>query len=306
MGKNRSTQKLCACVLLMLSSLSLLQQRTMAQQSQPNPAASFFPLQIGNTWVMWGTAGPGADYYKTYVVSDTVRRQNRLYYVVNLSGPRYFREDSVGGFYEYRDSCEVLLMDFSKSSPDTMTRTACFQGYTIRLYRKAVVTFTGEPGDQLEFVFDYSLPVVDEEQWLTLEEGVGPVAYRPQFDIYEYVRAVKINGRVFGDTTLITSVNDKDFSQMNSYHLHQNYPNPFNTSTVISFDLNRPEPVTCEIYTLAGRKVRSIFQNIPASGRHLLTWDGRDDAGRDLPSGIYFYRLITDEFLQHKKVVLVR
>lgn len=93
---------------------------------------------------------------------------------------------------------------------------------------------------------------------------------------------------------------------MTSYHLPQSYPNPFNTSTVISFDLNRPEPVTCEIYTLAGRKVRSIFQNVPASGRHLLKWDGRDDAGRDLPSGIYFYRLITDEFLQHKKMVLVR
>jgi flagellar hook assembly protein FlgD len=93
---------------------------------------------------------------------------------------------------------------------------------------------------------------------------------------------------------------------MDSYHLHHNDYSPFRSSTAISFDLKYPEAVTFEIYTLSGRKVRSIFKNILASGRHMIKWDGRDESGRELPSGIYFYRLITDEFLQHKKMILVQ
>lgn len=105
---------------------------------------------------------------------------------------------------------------------------------------------------------------------------------------------------------MITGIGNREFENKTAFNLSQNYSSPFDTSTIISFDLTQPELITCEIYMLNGRKVRSIFQHIPASGRHFLKWDGRDDAGRDLPSGIYFYRLITEEFLQHKKMVLVR
>jgi subtilisin family serine protease len=91
-----------------------------------------------------------------------------------------------------------------------------------------------------------------------------------------------------------------------AFTLAQNYPNPFNPSTVIEFELTLPVRVRMTVYNVAGRRVRIAFEGVLEPGRHRTSWDGTDDAGRELPSGVYLYRHETDRGTQTRKMLLVR
>ena len=88
--------------------------------------------------------------------------------------------------------------------------------------------------------------------------------------------------------------------------LQQNAPNPFNSETVISWFLLRPGPARMEVFTLTGQRVAVLHQGQKKAGVHRVHWDGRDDDGRSLASGVYLYRLITNESLQTRKLTLLR
>lgn len=91
-----------------------------------------------------------------------------------------------------------------------------------------------------------------------------------------------------------------------SYRLGQNYPNPFNLATSIEFSLPRSEEVTIDIHNTLGSRVK-IFElgRIPA-GTRTITWDGLDDRGLEVPSGIYFYQIRAGEFTDAKKMMLIK
>jgi hypothetical protein len=91
-----------------------------------------------------------------------------------------------------------------------------------------------------------------------------------------------------------------------SYALEQNYPNPFNPVTTITFTLPRQEKVELEVYNLLGKKVRVLLQEQMIAGSHLVQWDGRNDAGESLGSGIYFYRLKAGDFVQTRRMLLLK
>ena len=73
-----------------------------------------------------------------------------------------------------------------------------------------------------------------------------------------------------------------------------NYPNPFNPSTTIKFDLRKAGYVNLEIYNIKGQKVRTLIDQQQEAGYHSKVWNGIDDSGNPIGSGIYFYRLIVD------------
>ena len=91
-----------------------------------------------------------------------------------------------------------------------------------------------------------------------------------------------------------------------SPQLHQNSPNPFNSQTVLSYILPKPGPVRVEIRALTGQRVAVLSQGHHKAGYHRLSWNGRDDAGRLLASGVYLYRLVTTEGVLTRKLVLLR
>ena len=88
--------------------------------------------------------------------------------------------------------------------------------------------------------------------------------------------------------------------------LEQNYPNPFNPSTTIKFDLSVASEVTLNIYNMKGQLVRRLLQEKLSAGSHTFTWDAKDDQSRQLPSGLYVSRLQAGDFVQHRKMVLIR
>ncbi len=91
------------------------------------------------------------------------------------------------------------------------------------------------------------------------------------------------------------------------YALLQNRPNPFNPSTEILFSLPNSARVALSIFDLGGRRILTLVEDREfAAGRHAVTWSGRDETGAQVASGVYFYRLVTEEFTQTRKMVLVK
>jgi hypothetical protein len=88
--------------------------------------------------------------------------------------------------------------------------------------------------------------------------------------------------------------------------LEQNYPNPFNPSTTIPFALSAPALVRLEIYNALGQKVRTLMRGPLGAGFHTLVWNGRDEAGRQVAAGVYFYLLEAGDFRQTRKMTLVK
>lgn len=85
-----------------------------------------------------------------------------------------------------------------------------------------------------------------------------------------------------------------------------NYPNPFNAGTAIRIQLAQAGPAILDVYDIQGRLVRRLWQGRLAGGEHQLGWDGRDDAGRAVATGVYLSRLETLEQIQTRKMLLLR
>ncbi len=88
--------------------------------------------------------------------------------------------------------------------------------------------------------------------------------------------------------------------------LVQNYPNPFNPATTIAFSLAKNSQVVLAIYDVRGALVRTLIDESRVAGGQRVVWDGKDDSGTDVASGVYFYRLSAGHFQATKKMVLLR
>ena len=89
--------------------------------------------------------------------------------------------------------------------------------------------------------------------------------------------------------------------------LEQNYPNPFNSGTVIDFALSERRDVELLVFNLAGQQVATLVEGVREAGMYAIHWDGRDDDGRQLASGVYLYRLrVGKQQVETRKLVLIR
>jgi len=90
------------------------------------------------------------------------------------------------------------------------------------------------------------------------------------------------------------------------YILFQNYPNPFNPSTTVKFQVPKTSDVTIKIYDMLGQEIRTLFSEQVMRGNYTVEWDGLNEAGQQMSSGTYVYRMIAGEFMQSKKMVYVK
>lgn len=91
-----------------------------------------------------------------------------------------------------------------------------------------------------------------------------------------------------------------------TFNLDQNYPNPFNANTNISFSLNAPSRVELVVYNILGEKVRTLLSEDRPAGTHEVAFDGRDDKGKPLSSGTYFYKLTAGDKVVTKQMALIK
>ncbi|SVD43743.1 uncharacterized protein METZ01_LOCUS396597, partial [marine metagenome] len=103
-----------------------------------------------------------------------------------------------------------------------------------------------------------------------------------------------------------TAITEVAAETPDGFELGEAYPNPFNPETTIRFDLPSSADVDLSLYNLAGQQVATLASGLREAGSYNLVWDGRDDAGRDLASGMYFYRLIAGDRVETRKLMLLR
>ena len=154
------------------------------------------------------------------------------------------------------------------------------------------------PGETKDLILRYSSKDLGEARFfgkliVNGEDSTGPL--------------VAQEFRLILDVTSPTPV--KDGSQPSlpfDFQLRQNYPNPFNQKTTISYSLTNSGQVTLKIFNLRGELVKTLVHQFQPAGVHGVTWDGTNDRGEAVASGIYFYQLLTRDFRQARKLTLLK
>lgn len=90
------------------------------------------------------------------------------------------------------------------------------------------------------------------------------------------------------------------------FELRQNYPNPFNPTTSIRFGIPEASQVKLKIYNIRGQEIRSLVNNMLSARYYDVLWDGKDDLGNQVSSGVYIYRLETGKFIKSKRMMLIK
>jgi flagellar hook assembly protein FlgD len=118
------------------------------------------------------------------------------------------------------------------------------------------------------------------------------------FGLYESTRSNIVNVQ-------ITEVEDPIVPAIVT-ELTGNYPNPFNPSTSISYTVKTPSQVNITIYNLKGEKVRTLVNESKANGFYKTIWNGKDDSGKAVSSGVYLYRMQADNYVSTKRMMLMK
>jgi hypothetical protein len=121
---------------------------------------------------------------------------------------------------------------------------------------------------------------------------------------------LNVNESVFGESPLSVAVLNKTSSQkvgkVENFYLNQNYPNPFNAITMICFQLAEDSKIDLTIYNMAGEVIRHVETGNREAGSYTFSWDGMNESGQRVASGIYFCRLKADHFSDIKKMILIK
>jgi flagellar hook assembly protein FlgD len=90
------------------------------------------------------------------------------------------------------------------------------------------------------------------------------------------------------------------------FELAQNYPNPFNPVTTIEYSIPTRSEVTIEVFNVLGQKVRTLVNETKSAGTYRVEWNGVDDAGGPVSTGVYLYRFSAGDIVQTKKMRLIK
>jgi hypothetical protein len=136
---------------------------------------------------------------------------------------------------------------------------------------------------------------------ITIDKQKGEYAVCAVLSIEEYEKDCDETKGGGAQTT-----ESKPVSAIYRYELMQNAPNPSQQSTMINYQLAKPEQVSLKVYNTLGQVVKTLVNESQNPGPHSVKWDNRDETGREVTAGIYFYRLASGEFSSTKKMVVLK
>jgi C1A family cysteine protease len=189
------------------------------------------------------------------------------------------------------DTIEVQWIATDDTGVDSVSILYCTDGGT-----QYTLIASGEPNDS---TYDWIIPQVASDSCL-----VKVIAYDPGM----------LTGEGTSDSLFsieeVTGIGDIDDPGETTPRyvtaLEQNYPNPFNGTTTIAYTLAEPSHVDIRIYDPAGRLVRIVESGAREQGRHTAIWNGKDNAGHGVASGVYFCRLKAGKVMQTRKIIYLR
>jgi len=153
-----------------------------------------------------------------------------------------------------------------------------------------------DTGDHLEINLEFTF----NNSWVL--DNCELVAFIQNLNNKEILQGTK---KMLGDLTPL-GVGDDAAELPLITELKGNYPNPFNPTTSINFSLGQMTDVSLEIYNVIGQKVRTLVNGQLEAGQHNVVWDGRDDHGKGVSSGVYFYRLTGGAYTATRKMLMIK
>ncbi|HSL90346.1 MAG TPA: T9SS type A sorting domain-containing protein [Ignavibacteriaceae bacterium] len=288
----------------------------------PSDILEYYPLTIGNKWIYNSTTIEYNPYpsgtftiVKREVLGDSIAPNGKKYFVIEDQTNWNFlvleRIDSAEAkVYRYADfpgfpDDEFIVDDLWAEVGDTLEsyRMGYWgDGYTTVL---GVDTFNQWGMIKPKKIFEQYIlhpPIY------SLTQGIGLDSIYFYFDFGETYITLKgcvLNGVVFGDTSIVVSVDDDKDVTPNEFILHQNYPNPFNPSTKISWQSPVGSWQTIKVFDVLGREVATLVDEYKEAGYHEVEFNPASGIGYPV-SGVYFYRLKAGSFMETKKMILTK
>lgn len=264
----------------------------------------YFPLQIGNVWYGGGSDAGCLAITDTIVAVDTTTGYSGLMYTGYIHP------------FGYPDSISISYYEWN--------------GYIYRYEQGIWCKKDLQVGDWWYELADSTIHTVVAEESLSVPAGnfqSMKVYWEPnihndgEFDWFvDCVGLIKTMYWESSDTstTVLDSavVNGVHYPAVNSineeivisnyFRLEQNYPNPFNPKTTISFSIPNDSKVALFIYNIKGQKIKTLTYENLRIGHHKFIWNGKDENDEPVSSGIYFYKMETDNFSEIKKCILLK
>lgn len=244
--------------------------------------------------------------YTVRVIGDTLMPDGNTYFVSRLidyhfqyTGLNYRRIDSLGNvfYWEYWNNLPVQYFKFSNVVGDTLTTNT--NNCKFRLDDKYNSPFTGG-------LFELNFFLYPDLAFIQHNYGLGIGLLSTTGDLY-YSGCVGayINGEiVWGDTTL-TDIEVDINSEINDYKLYQNFPNPFNPSTVISYQLPIAGKVILKVFDVLAKEIATLVNEEKPVGRYEVEFHPAS-LSQQLASGVYYYQLRVGDYIETKKMILLK
>ena len=253
----------------------------------------FYPLHIGDYWVYEGNSGSIPITNTVRVIGDTIMPDNNVYFILKeidhtfgYVSYSYRRIDSLGSvfYWEYWNNASFKYFEFGQAVGDTSISQ--FNNFNWRLEDK-------NHGLLYKLYPDLALLTMEYVSGIGLNGTTGE-------QTWQFLSGAYINGQLHGDTT-ITSVDKVEFQNPNEYTIYPCYPNPFNPGTTINWQSPESGWQTIKIYNSLGEEIEILVDEYKPAGMHEVQF-----TANNLPSGVYFYQLRAGEFVQTKKMILMK
>ena len=229
------------------------------------------------------SAGPGE-----IIISDDLRAK-RLPFISKMEGANTISfNDQILYFGVTVPDNEKLSYSVPPKPPSSVF-DARFQGDWIYCEDSGKIELT----DQAE-PLSISFTIANKTTWVLIN-----IESNEEYDLSgsgELIIAEVLNGFILRKNSVMP----------HNYALHQNFPNPFNPVTNLRYDLPEQSFVTLTIYDLIGREITQLVNTTQEAGFRSVEWDATDSFGKPVSAGIYLYKITTGEFVQTKKMVLVK
>jgi hypothetical protein len=285
-----------------LYTLTAIVLQVFFQSVQAEDYRHYFPLKLDNNW-QYRFEKTETIYALPDSIFVTVQLNGITYYTWgdNQEFPIVIRQDENGRIYRRVNNEDKLWFDFTGNHGDVYTWSNDGDDikFTVTVRKNvSVMTYAGQFENCIEFHFD-NPESRDDEFSYTFAPDIGIV--KKQFS---RKNLLLVSAQI--DRRVVNRVKSTKRTVVSGYSLAQNYPNPFNPTTFIQFSLPEHSYVSLDIFDIRGVKVRSLVGATQSPGEYISIWDGTDDTGLAVSSGIYNYRLATDAFTDIRRMVLLR
>lgn len=278
-----------------------------AQNLTNQEMLEFYPNNIGNSWSYWWVYyNAELDYYeagrdKIVVSKDTVVN-NLKYWLMEYDNHGY------GHYAKYLERIDsatgnVLRIDgLSSEEIFCIDNLYARVGDTISISNNRYLLYCDKMvvisiHDTILNNFQTTIREVEGipySQKLIFARKIGLLGSGKNF----WIDSAKVNGIIFSN---ITDIKEDGNHIESEFVLHQNYPNPFNPTTKISYSVSKPSKVQLIVYNVLGKEIAKLVDQEMSSGNYSIDFDGAN-----LASGIYFYQIKANDFIETKKMILLR